>query len=144
MTVWSIDRLLLGQIDNDPSNESSYFQDSKAEQIVIIDEDETSNRFETSQRIEVYNLLGPTDDIAKDFDEPSGVYQISLFTERNSGKGKAFRLAQELKVRYPRIVSGTPNLNVTQVGFNSPIPEGQFYRVELSVNYFYFEKVEIS
>ena len=141
MTILSIDSLLLSQIDDSPDDDSSYFTDSEAVNYPIYDENLNDSRQENQERIEVYNLFGSTEDVAKYYDEPNGVYQISLFVETNAGKGNSFRIAQEIKERYTRVVSGSPDLNVQTISVNTPRVEGSLYRVDLSVNYFYFEQV---
>ena len=142
MSFSSIDSLLLRQINNG-TEENPFFTDSKNTEIPIVLESINDERSGNGERLEVYNLYGNADSLSKCHTQQNGVYQISIMTEQNCGSPRTQDLAQELFNRFSRVTEDTvqtdqPNLNIETISLNTPIVEGEFYRVDMSVNYFHY------
>lgn len=142
MSIFSIDSLIIDQIDN-ASLSYPAFIDSLGQELRIYTPNDDNNRTLTDERIEVDNLFGDAESISKFQEENNGAYQIAVFVKEDTGTGKLQRLLQELKSQYSRVISDTdinnPDLNIRSISPSSPRVDGKFYRAELTINYFSFD-----
>jgi hypothetical protein len=140
VSIFSIDSLLLAQIDNAGQSYSA-FNSATLGEIKIIDENLVDNRSDTyTNRIEVYNLYGSADGLTKQHMTQNGTYQISVFVEHDTGKGDIQKVCQEIIDSYQQVTTGEPDLNIDTISLTTPTVEDKFYRVDVSINYFHYNQ----
>lgn len=98
-------------------------------------------------RIEVYDLYADTDPLTKCLaSQYNSILQVSIFVEASKASGQLLKLIDEMNVIY-QTATALPQINdmrvhVAQNSPTRPRPDGKFWRVDLSVDYFaYVERV---
>lgn len=142
MSLFSIDSLIINQIDNGAQSYPA-FVDSNLQEYRIYTQNDDFSQSGSSEHIVVENLYGDAESISKYQEENNGAYQISVYLKEDTGRGKMQELLQEIKNSYRRITSdadiNNPDLNIRSISPNTPRVEGKFYRQDLTINYFSFD-----
>ena len=89
----------------------------------------------------ISNVSTPLGKTASDFDDDSGVLQVSAFVpiKKNSNDNDLFRIISELRAAFrynTEMVYNGQKVYVTSTSLNSATESGGFYKRDLTINYF--------
>lgn len=89
----------------------------------------------------INNVSTPLGKTSNDFDDDSGVLQVSVFVpiRKNSNDNELFRIISELRTAFrynTEMLYNEQKVYVTSTSLNSATESGGFYKRDLTINYF--------